>query len=84
MKVLLVERKNTEKWLAEILGKIETTNYRWCTNETQPSLETLFAIINVLNVDVRELMVSTKSVTNFFDGKDQDCELLNRKINHDK
>lgn len=60
LKVVLVERKRTGKWLAEKLGKNEATISRWCTNESQPSLETLFAIAKVLNVDVSELLVSTK------------------------
>ncbi|GHT36702.1 transcriptional regulator [Bacteroidia bacterium] len=59
LKIVLVERKRTGKWLAEKLGKNEATVSRWCTNESQPSLETLFAIAKVLNVDARELLVST-------------------------
>lgn len=57
LKVVLVEKKRTGKWLAEKLGKNEATVSRWCTNESQPSLETLFAIAKVLNVDVRELLL---------------------------
>lgn len=57
LKVVLVEKKRTGKWLAEKLGKNEATVSRWCTNESQPSLETLFAIAKALNVDVRELLV---------------------------
>lgn len=60
LKVVLVERKRTGKWLAEKLEKNEATVSRWCTNESQPSLETLFAIAKALSVDVRELLVSTK------------------------
>ena len=60
LKVVLVERKRTGKWLAETLKKNEATVSRWCTNESQPSLETLFAIAKVLKVNVRELLVSTK------------------------
>lgn len=61
LKVVLVERKRTGKWLAEKLGKNEATVSRWCTNESQPSLETLFAIAIALNVDVRELLVRTRN-----------------------
>ena len=61
LKVVLVEQKRTGKWLAEALRKNEATISRWCTNETQPSLETLLDIAKVLNVDVRELLVKTKS-----------------------
>ncbi len=57
LKVVLVERKRTGKWLAEALKKNEATVSRWCTNESQPSLQTLFAIAKVLNVDVRELLI---------------------------
>ena len=60
LKVVLVEQKRTGKWLAERLGKNEATVSRWCTNESQPSLETLFAVARVLEVDVRELLVITK------------------------
>jgi transcriptional regulator with XRE-family HTH domain len=61
LKVVLVERKKTGKWLAEALGKNEATVSRWCANVSQPSLETLFAIAKALEVDVRELLISTKS-----------------------
>jgi transcriptional regulator with XRE-family HTH domain len=60
LKVVLVEKKRTGKWLAETLGKNEATVSRWCANVSQPSLETLFAIAKVLNVDVRELLMSKK------------------------
>ena len=60
LKVVLVEQKRTGKWLAERLGKNEATVSRWCTNESQPSLETLYVIAKVLDVDVRELLVRTK------------------------
>lgn len=61
LKVVLVEQKRTGKWLAEMLGKNEATISRWCTNETQPSLETLVKIADVIKVDVKDLLVSTKS-----------------------
>lgn len=60
LKVVLVERKRTGKWLAETLGKNEATVSRWCANVSQPSLETLFAIAKALNVDVKDLIISTK------------------------
>lgn len=60
LKVVFVERKRTSKWFAETLEKNEATISRWCANVSQPSLETLFAIANVLNVDVKDLLVSTK------------------------
>ena len=60
LKVILVEQKRTGKWLAETLGKNEATVSRWCTNETQPSLDTLLEIAKALNVDIKELLVSFK------------------------
>lgn len=60
LKIVLVEQKRTGKWLAEALGKNEATISRWCTNETQPSLETLVDVADTLNVDIRELLISTK------------------------
>jgi transcriptional regulator with XRE-family HTH domain len=60
LKVVLVEQKRTGKWLAESLGKNEATVSRWCTNESQPSLETLLEVSKVLNVDIKELLISSK------------------------
>jgi len=59
LKVVLAEQGRTNKWLAEQLGKNTATVSRWCTNEMQPSLETLIEIAEVLGVDVRELLNST-------------------------
>ena len=60
IKVVLVEKKKTGKWLAETLGKNEATVSRWCANVSQPSIVTLFAIAKVLNVDMKDLLVSAK------------------------
>ena len=60
LKVVLVEQNKTGKWLAETLEKNEATVSCWCTNESQPSLETLVKIANALKVDVKDLLVSTK------------------------
>jgi len=60
LKIVLVEQSRTNKWLAEKLSKNITTVSRWCTNETQPGIETMIEIADILNVDVRELLVSTK------------------------
>lgn len=61
LKVVLVEKKRTGKWLAEQLGKDPATVSKWCINVAQPGLETLVQISNVLEVDIRELLVGTKS-----------------------
>lgn len=60
IKVILAEKKRTNKWLAGILGKNESTVSRWCTNENQPSVETLYHIAQVLDIDIRELFHRTK------------------------
>lgn len=59
IKVVLVEKKRTNKWLAEQLGKDPATVSKWCTNAAQPGLETLLQIAKVLEVDVKELLNST-------------------------
>ena len=56
IKVVLVERDKTNKWLAEQLGKDYSTVSKWCTNTTQPSLEMLMKIAKVLEVEVKELL----------------------------
>ena len=61
IKVVLVEKKKTNKWLAEQLGKDAATISKWCTNSAQPSLETLLEIAKVLAVDPRELIVPIDS-----------------------
>jgi putative transcriptional regulator len=60
LKIVLVEQNKTGKWLAETLGKNEATVSRWCTNEAQPSLDTLVKIANALKIDVKDLLISTK------------------------
>lgn len=61
LKAVLAEQGKTNKWLAEKLSKNETTISRWCTNEVQPSMENLVAIAKLLEVDVKELINSTRS-----------------------
>ncbi|MCK9160771.1 helix-turn-helix transcriptional regulator [Parabacteroides leei] len=56
LKVVLAEKKRTNKWLAEQLGKDQAMVSKWCTNTTQPSLEMLMKIAKVLEVEVKELL----------------------------
>lgn len=56
LKVILVEKKKTGKWLAEQLGKDPATVSKWCTNTTQPGLETLLEIARLLEVEAGELL----------------------------
>ena len=60
LKVVLVEQNKTGKWLSEQLGKSTCTVSKWCQNTVQPDLQTLDSISKLLNVDIRELLVSTK------------------------
>ena len=57
IKIVLVEEKKTNKWLAEQLGKDQGTVSKWCTKTIQPNLETLIQIAKVLNVDIKRLIV---------------------------
>jgi transcriptional regulator with XRE-family HTH domain len=59
IKIVLLERNKTSKELANYLDKTESTVSRWCTNDIQPSIETLYEISKFLKVDIRELLVST-------------------------
>ena len=56
IKVVLVDKCKTNKWLSEQLGVAPTTVSKWCTNAAQPPLETLIAIANELEVSVQELV----------------------------
>ena len=56
IKLVLVEKKRTNRWLAEQLGKDEATTSKWCTNSLQPNLETLIKIAELLEVEVQELI----------------------------
>lgn len=60
IKVTLVEKQKTNRWLAEQMGKSENTISRWCSNKSQPSIIKLQEIANLLDVDVRVLLKSQK------------------------
>lgn len=59
IKLVLVERKKTGKWLAEQLGKNPSTVSKWCSNVAQPDLATLVKIASLLNVNIQELINHT-------------------------
>lgn len=61
LKSVLGEKNISSKQLANHLGKTESTVSSWCTNDVQPSVETLYTISKYLKVDIRELLVSTKN-----------------------
>ena len=62
LKVVLAEKKRTNKWLSEQVGKDPATVSKWCTNTMQPNLETLVAIAKALDVDVKDLLWSIKKM----------------------
>lgn len=56
IKVVLVEKKRTSKWLSEQLGINPSTVSKWCTNSSQPDIETLIKISKLLGVEMEELL----------------------------
>ena len=56
IKVMLVEKNRTSKWLAKEMGRDPATISKWCTNTAQTSLPQLMQIARLLEVDVRELI----------------------------
>ena len=62
LKVVLAEKKKTNKWLAEQLGRDPATVSKWCTNVAQPTLETLLQIAKLLEVEVQDLLVKPAQI----------------------
>lgn len=60
IKVVLVQKKRTGKWLAEQLGKSNCTVSKWCSNSAQPDLQTLEQIAQILEVDKRDLLTPSE------------------------
>jgi len=60
IKVILVEKKRTGKWLAEQLGKSSCSISKWCNNSVQPDLATLDQIAKLLEVDIKDLLNNTE------------------------
>lgn len=60
IKAILAEQNRTGKWLAEAMKKNEATVSRWCTNKSQPTQVTMRKIAVLLDIDVKDLLVSTK------------------------
>ena len=56
LKIVLVEKKKTGKWLAEQLGKNPSTVSKWCSNVSQPDFATLVKVAELLEVDIQELI----------------------------
>ena len=64
IKAVLAEKGKTNNWLADKLNMNRTTVSKWCRNEMQPRVETLFLVAEALNVNVIELLVSTRNINN--------------------
>ena len=62
LKVVLVEKERSGKWLADQLGKSTCTVSKWCSNTTQPDLQTLDKIAKLLDVNVKELLNDTEKI----------------------
>ena len=62
IKVVLVEKKQTSKWLAEKMGKDPATVSKWCTNKAQPNVATLVEIARCLEVDTKDLLRSINEI----------------------
>lgn len=57
IKIVLFEKKRTARWLSEQLGVTPSTVSKWCTNSSQPDLSSLLKIADLLEVDIKELLV---------------------------
>ena len=57
----LAERNKTNRWLAEQMGKSEITISRWVQNKTQPSLEQLLQVAQILSVSPKDLINEVES-----------------------
>ena len=56
LKILLAEKKKTNKWLCEQLGVNPTTVSKWCTNSSQLSLEMVLKMMEVLDADINQII----------------------------
>lgn len=59
---VLSEKRVTNRWLANKLGVTPSTVSKWCTNSSQPSLEPLIQISDVLEIDYTELIRAERRI----------------------
>ncbi len=57
IKEVLEEKGIKQKWLAEKLGKSYNMVNSYAQNRRQPSLEDLYKIAEILNVEAQELLI---------------------------
>jgi transcriptional regulator with XRE-family HTH domain len=60
IKEVLDQKGIKQIWLAEQLGKSYNMLHSYAQNKRQPSLEVLYKIAEILNVDIKDLIVSNK------------------------
>lgn len=60
LRVVLAEKNRTNRWLADAIGKNEATISRWCSNKAQPSIDVFREIAITLDIDIKDLLNSTK------------------------
>jgi putative transcriptional regulator len=56
LKIVLAEKDKSNNWLAEQLGRDKATISKWCTNTSQPDIETFIKISKLLNVELADLV----------------------------
>ena len=78
LKVVLAEKRRTNKWLAAQLGKDQGTISKWCTNTCQPDLGNLMKIATLLDVDLNDLVRfdALKTNTNYYISEDYEEDFL--------
>ena len=65
IKLVLVEKKRTSKWLSEQLGVTPSTVSKWCTNSSQPDITNLLKIASLLDVDIKEELLVSEYKKNY-------------------
>ena len=63
IEAVLAEKRLTSKWLSLRLGKSENTISRWCSNKVQPTLDNLYEVAEILDIEVRSLIAPTQQTT---------------------
>ena len=59
IKVVLADKKKTNKWLAEQLGKDQTTISKWCTNTSQPDLGIFCVLLPINKIAIWQIRTLT-------------------------
>ena len=81
LKVVLVEKGKTGKWLAGELGKSNCTVSKWCSNSIQPDLVMLDKIAKLLDVDMKDLLNNTEKYKTQYNGKESSSKTKGGEVN---